>query len=217
MDVGASMISLEWTSPAGPAALALLAGPWRRLDATNDEPAEVFRMRVAGEEPVRSADPRQALASASHRFLAALQPNERGALPRAEAELRRTLAGDEIGMFSDVRPLLDDLTRRSLALARVESELGGQPHIVTEISATGTLQTRALAGAPAGLLTRHGEAVAAALHTRVTLLRTVVTTTELAAMLAAFASPAAASIALPLAWRFVHTLLTEHLASSPGE
>lgn len=218
MDVGASTMSLEWTSPAGPATLALLAGPWRRRDATTDDPAEVFRMRVTGDEPAQSAaDPRQALAAASHRFLAALQPDERGALPRAEAELRRALAGDEIGMFSDVRPLLDDLTRRSLALARVESELGGQRCVVTEISATGTLQTRALAGAPAGLLTRHGEAVATALHTRVTLLRTVVTTTELAAMLAAFASPAVASIALPLAWRFVHTLVTEHLASSPGE
>lgn len=214
-----SKMSLEWTSPAGPAALALLAGPWRRRDAAVDAPTEVFRLRVPGDGVVQvTPDPLRALASASRRLVAALQPHDPGeALPRAEAELRRVLAGDSVGMFGDVRPLLDELTRRGACLARVESELGEHRCVVTEIGATGGLVTQVLAGAPAELLTLHGEAVEAALHTRVTLLRTAITTAELAAILAAVAGPAAVGIALPLAWRFLHTLLTEHLASTDGD
>ena len=36
-------------------------------------------------------------------------------------------------------------------------------------------------------------------------------------VIAAFASPAAVGLALPLAWHFLRTLLSEHRTSSPGE
>jgi len=211
-------MSLEWTGPAGPDALTLLAGPWRRCIATGD-PVEVFRVHIPGDGAMSPAsDARRVLASASTRLLAVLQP--RGEPPRSAAELLQTLGGDGAELSTDIGPMLAELTRRGVGLARVESVLAGHPCVITEISTTGQLATRALPGATAQLLTLHREAVAAALHTRVTLLRAAITTTELAALIAAFASPAGPAmvgLALPLAWQFLRTLLREQLAPSPGE
>lgn len=211
-----SNMSLEWTGPAGPAALTLLAGPWRRGAATADDTAEVFRLRVPGDHATPTTpDPRRVLASASERLLAVLTHDPSDA-PRSATELQRALASDS-GMSMDISPLLAELTRRGVGLARVDSELGRHHCVSTEISASGQITTHILAAAPAELLTLHREAVAAALQTRATLLRAALTTTELAALIAAFASPAAVGLALPLAWHFLHTLLSEHRTSSPGE
>lgn len=210
-----SEASLEWTSPAGPAALGLLAGPWRRRDLAVDDPTEVFRARVPADGATRSADPLQAILRAAGRLRAALQTSS-AARPPAEAELLRALAGDGAGLVLDIGPWLAELTRRGTGLARVETMRGESPCVVTIISMTGGLSTHRLAGAPAELSTMHRQAVAAALHTRGTLLRAVLTTTELAAIIATLAGPAALGLALPLAWRFLHTLLAEH-ASSNGD
>lgn len=216
-----SQMSLEWSSPAGPAALALLAGPWSRRETA--DAGEVFRVRVPGDGPAPlAADPLPTLASASARLRAALQPRGPGeALPRAEAELLRALTGEALvataAAPAEVGPWLAELARRGTGPARVESTLGAQRCMVTEISATGQLTTHVLAGGPAEVAALHRPAVAAALRTRVTLLRTALATTELAALITAVASPAAVAIALPIAWRFLHTLLTERLAPSGGE
>lgn len=211
-------MSLEWSSPAGPAALGLLAGPWRRSDVADGDPTEVFRARVSDEGPTRlAADPLRTLVTASSRLRAAFQPNAPGAgLARAEAELLRTLAGDTAGPNLDVSPWLAELARRGTALARVETTYGRSPGVVTTISTTGDLVMHMLAEAPAALLMAHRRAVAAALHTRATLLRAALTTAELAALIVALTGPAAAAVALPLAWRFLHTLLAEPNLS-PGD
>ena len=127
-----SEVSLEWSSPAGPAALALLAGPWRRCE-TADHEAEVFRMRVPGDGPAPvAADPLPTLARAHARLHAALQRGAGEALPRAEAELLRALTGEGtaavqgVAADAEVGPWLAELARRATAPARVESTLGGQ-------------------------------------------------------------------------------------------
>lgn len=211
-------MSLEWSSPAGPAALGLLAGPWRRSAVADGDPTEVFRARISDEgPPPLAADPLRTLITASSRLHAAFQPLAPGVvLARAEAELLRALAGDTAGPNLDVGPWLAELARRGTALARVETIFGRSPGVVTTISATGDMEMHMLAEAPAELLMVHRRAVAAALHTRATLLRAALTTAELAALIAAVTGPAAAAVALPLAWRFLHTLLAE-ANQSPGD
>lgn len=211
-----SEVSLEWTSPAGPAALGLLAGPWRRRDLAVDDPTEVFRAQMSADGATRAgADPLQAIVTAAGRLRAAFQASS-AARPPAEADLLRALAGDGAGLVLDIDPWLAELARRGRGLARVETVSDRSPCVVTTISATGDLATHRLAGAPAELSMLHRRAVAAALHTRGTLLRAVLTTTELAAIITVLAGPAAVGLALPLAWRFLLTLLAEH-ASSNGD
>ena len=63
--------------------------------------------------------------------------------------------------------------------------------------------------APPAIVALHQQAVDAALRTRITLLRAVRETTELAATIAAATGPAGIWLALPVAWRFVRGLLGE--------
>ena len=208
-------LSLEWSSPAQ-AIAGPLAGPWRgeqRADATT----ELFCVRV----PIDAADvprmpaPLPARGPAMTRLLAVLQ-GPPVVLPPAEAELLRAHAdGEPTAPVDEVARTLLELARRAVGPARVETIVGDRVCVFTDIPASGSLVTQALATTPAALATLHVGAVAAALAARVALLRAALETTQLAAALATAAGPAAARRALPLAWRFLHGVLAEH-ASPDG-
>lgn len=200
----------EWSSPAGPAALAWLAGPWRRADRAPqaDDPLELFRVRLGADATLSLAsDPHLVLADAASRLRAALgQPGS--ALQRAEAELRTQ--PQDLASISDG---LVELWRRATAPARVETWIGEQLCLVSDLGATGPGATRIDAAAPTAAIDLHRRAVAAALRTRVTLVHAARSTLELAATILAISGPGTAALALPLAWRFLHDLLAEHAAA----
>lgn len=201
---------LEWSSPAGPAALAWLAGPWRRAERAirADDHLELFRVRLGADVTLtRACDPHLVLTDAASRLRAALgQPGS--ALQRAEAELHGE--AQDLASISDG---LVELWRRATAPARVETWIGEQPCLVSDLGATGPGATRIDTAAPTAAIELHRRAVAAALRTRVTLVHAARSTLELAATIVAFSGPGTAALALPLAWRFLHDLLAEHAAA----
>lgn len=199
-------LDLEWSSPAGPVALTWLAGPWRRSErSAADDPLELFRARPGAPAPPRTTDPAVVLAGAAARLRAALDVPG-GPLARAESLLHSLRPGP------DPATTLVDLSRRAAAPARVETLLGDRPAIVTDLGVTAPMNTRLLVDTSPAAIDPHRRAVAAALHTRVTLVHTTRTTLGLAATIVALAGPAAAALAIPLAWRFLHGLLAEHAA-----
>lgn len=201
-------LDLEWSSPIGPAELAWLAGPWRRAErsAADDDHLELFRARPTAAPVTGPRDPSLVLATAPSRLRAALDAPG-GPLARAEALLHALKPGP------DPAATLADLSRRAAAPARVETLLGERAAIVTDLGITAAMTTRLLVDTPGAALDLHHRAVAAALRTRVTLVHTTRTTLGLAAAIVALAGPAAAALAVPLAWRFLHGLLAEHAAS----
>ena len=210
--VGSSVpeAGLEWSSPAGPAALSWLAGPWRRAERAlqADDRLELFRVRLGADvTPARASHPHLILADAALRLRAALGQSD-STLQRAAAELRR--APQDLASISDS---LVDLWRRATAPARVETWIGEQPCLISDLGATGAGATFLVTAAPAAAIDLHRRAVAAALRTRITLVQAARSTLELAATIVAFSGPGTAALALPLAWRFLHDLLAEHAAA----
>jgi hypothetical protein len=211
-----SELSLEWSSRAGPATLALLAGPWRRNE-TGVATHEVFRVHVPGDVAGAASIAAAALPApglAARRLLAALR--DAPADPRPpEAELLRMLAdpGAAPGPDDDVGRALIELAGRGTVPASVETRLGDRVLAITEIAAAGSLVAWVHADAPTAIVTLHAQAVAAALTTRAALLRVALETTQLADVIAGVAGRAAIRSALPFAWRFLHRLLAEHTTS----
>lgn len=198
---------LEWSGPAGPAELSLLAGPWRRGEVAAHELFCVDLDRPAAPSP---PDPLPLLAAAAARLHAALRPTTTREAPRREAQLRAALrAPPDLPSVERVGHDLAELWRRAAAPATVETRRGARLGLVTRLGARGPTVTRIALDAPAELIAAHSLAVAAALRTRLALMRAAHETLALAATIAAGGGPAAVWLALPLAWRSLHTLLAE--------
>lgn len=200
---------LEWSSPAGPSGLAYLAGPWRRVERSPaaDGRLELFRARPgAAPALAQPRDPRPILADAATRLRELLG---RPGAPSTHLETLRARLQASPDMPLD----LLDLWRRGTAPARVETLVNARPALVTDLGPSASLVTRRLADVPSSALELHRGAVAAALRTRIDLLHTARSTLDLAATIVALVGAAAAVMAVPLAWRFLHDLLAEHAAS----
>ena len=203
--------ALEWSSPIGNLELGWLAGPWRRIERARlpGDRLELFRAHEgAGAALARTFTPRLALADATTRL--------RDAITKAANSLAPLEVLLQASSGSADAPInLNDILHRVTAPARVETLIVDRPAIVTDIDANGPTNTRVHTAAPAAMLELHRRAVAAALGTRVTLAQAARTTLTLAATLVALTGPGTAALAVPLAWRFVHSLLKEH-AAVPG-
>ncbi len=132
----------------------------------------------------------------------------RAELPRAEAELRAAMLASTSSTDRVGRDLLE-LWRRATTTAVVETRRGAVPWLVTHLGASGPVATSVRPDASPAIIVSHQQSVAAALRTRITLLRAVRETTELAVTIAAAAGPAAVWLALPIAWRLLRGLLGE--------
>lgn len=208
-------LSLEWSSRAGPATLALLAGPWRRNDSATAT-HELFRVHVPADAvaaPI-AATALPAPGIAARRLLAILRDRSEARRP----ELLRMLADPDAtsGSLDEVTRELLELAGRATAPASVETRHGDRLVAITDISAAGSLVARVAADIPTAVATLHAQSVAAALATRAALLRVTLETTQLAALIAGVVD-GAGTPALPLAWRFLHDLLAEHAASPDGD